>query len=418
MKHLLFVACVAFGDGFLFGFLTTSHGRCIRAHYFHQQLSSQCNLNVANRRESTLRAEKDVAGGEDEDFDYMQITTREDMVMQFLSGSSWTLPNTFEMFLNQCTIQSFLFLVKSLRDPLTVMWLEEFTQPDARVTETPKPPFPQEENPESFSSKLLVYHGLAALNTTRFPTWNSYFVQLLEQPVQSYVVESDLPHVPDYHLDIEPVRLCSRIISVREQIAREFVNDLDAITSMGSRMLDSYWEDVRSPAAMDKDDRAAQVARERRQQNFLFLELNPDEESDYQPSPLRKGNFDLLCNLVTQESIHRILNNQPGNHYLRRFYVDRIHYFVGNQQYGRADSFLKELLLDVPTFEDASEGSISLTDPTSLAETILKMRENVVREWKSLAAAAPDKHMVIRRLQLDLVFGRATSEADDTQNMQ
>ncbi|GAX11002.1 hypothetical protein FisN_2Lh531 [Fistulifera solaris] len=322
------------------------------------------------------------------------------------------------MFLNQCTIQSFLFLVKSLRDPQTVMWLEEFTQPDTRVTVIPEPSFPQENNPGSFCSKLLVYHGLAALNTTRFPTWDSYFVQLLEQPVQSYVVESDLPHVPNYHLDMEPARLCSRIISVREQIAREFVKDLDAISSMGWRMLKSYWEEVRSPAAMGVDDRAAKVARERRQQNFLFLEINPNEESDYQPSPLRKGNFDLLCNLVTQESIHRILNNQPGNLFLRRFYVDRIHYFVGNQQYGRADSFLKELLLHVPTFEDASEGTVALTDPTSLAETILKIRDDVVREWKSLAVAVPDKHMMIRRLQLDLMFGHVASETDDAQSMQ
>ncbi len=417
MKHLVVIASVAFVNGLAFGFWTTSQGRCIFTHYYHGKLTLQSNLNVAIRRQSTLRAGKDRTEDEDGDFTaYMPMISREEMVMQFLSGSSWILPNTFEMFLNQCTIQSFLFLLKSLRDPQTVMWLEEFTQPDTRVTVTPEPSFSQDNKLGSFSSKLLVYHGLAALNTTRFPTWDSYFVRLLEQPVQSYLVESDLPHAPDYHLDIEPARLCSRIISVREQIAREFVKDLDAISSMGWRMLDSYWEEARSPAAID--NRAAKVARERRQQNFLFLELNPDEESDYQPSPLRKGNFDLLCNLVTQESIHRILNEQPGHHYLRRFYVDRIHYFVGNQQYGRADSFLKELLQDVPTFERASEGTVLLTDPTCLAETILNMRDDVIREWKSLAAAGPDKHMTIRRLQLDLMFGRAASEVDDTQSMQ
>lgn len=316
------------------------------------------------------------------------------------------------MFLNQCAIQSFLFLAKSLRDPQTVMWLEEFTQPDVRIT-VREPSFHQNDT-GSFSSKLLVYHGLAALNTTRFPTWDAYFSELLEQPVQSYVVESDLPHVPDYHLDIQPARLCSRIISVREQIAREFVKDLDAIATMGRRVLESYWEDVRPLAEVD--DAAAKVARERRQQSLLFLEINPDEESDYQPSPLRKGNFDLLCNLVTQESVHRILNEQPSNHFLRKFYVERIHYFVGSQRYGLADMFLKELLFHLPSMKNTPDGTVSITDPTSLAEQLVHTREDVAMEWKSLAKAVPDKHMIIKRLQLDLLIGQTTDQ--HSQNME
>ena len=39
------------------------------------------------------------------------------------------LPNDFQLFLTQCSIQSFMFLLKSMRDPETVFWLEDFTQP-------------------------------------------------------------------------------------------------------------------------------------------------------------------------------------------------------------------------------------------------------------------------------------------------
>lgn len=421
---LVALTAAVFTNSLIFGFSPSSEGRKITENARFSDRHIRC---VTMRRDSSLGDDNFLENEKNGDFEEIEVPNRKEIMMQFLSGpdtsTQWTLPNNFEMFLNQCTIQSFLFLLKSLRDPQTVMWLEEFTQPDGRVADTKQLSFQREvQTAGSFSSKLLVYHGLAALNTTLFPTWDSYFATLLEQPVQSFVVESDLPHVPDYNLDIEPARLCSRIMSVREQIAREFVKDLEAISGMGWRMLDSYWEEVRSRGATNKDSqesRADEIARQRRQQNFLFLELNPDEESDYQPSPLRKGNFDLLCNLVTQESIHRILNVEPGNDFLRRFYLDRIHYFVGNQRYGRADMFLKEMLWDVPTMQEAPDGTVLLTDPTSLTEKIVQMREEVAMEWKSLAKAVPDKHLIIRRLQLDLMFGQTTNNnSDDSGRMQ
>lgn len=38
------------------------------------------------------------------------------------------------------------------------------------------------ENDKKLGSKLLNYHGLSALNTTVFPTWDSFFINLLDQP--------------------------------------------------------------------------------------------------------------------------------------------------------------------------------------------------------------------------------------------
>jgi hypothetical protein len=107
----------------------------------------------------------------------------------------WTTKNDFRTFLNQCTVQSFLFLVRQMRDVQTVAWLEEFTQPTVlfRQSELERDQLENYQtgqfvepssNPNnddatttepSLSSKLLRYHGLGAMNTTRFPTWDSYF---------------------------------------------------------------------------------------------------------------------------------------------------------------------------------------------------------------------------------------------------
>lgn len=79
----------------------------------------------------------------------------------------------------------------------------------------------------------LKYHGLAILNRTRFPTWESYFEQLLEQPKECFLVESYHGHIPTYEIDIDPASLVRRMLSVRMQIAQEFEHDLQVIADMG-----------------------------------------------------------------------------------------------------------------------------------------------------------------------------------------
>jgi hypothetical protein len=83
----------------------------------------------------------------------------------------------------------------------------------------------------------LKYHGLAILNRTRFPTWESYFEQLLEQPKEAFLVESYHAHIPSYEIDIDPASLVRRMLSVRMQIAQEFEHDLQVIADMGGESL-------------------------------------------------------------------------------------------------------------------------------------------------------------------------------------
>ena len=335
---------------------------------------------------------------------------------------SWKLRNDFYTFLNQCSVQSFAFLLKSMRDEQTLLWIENFTDPS--VDDSCSNPFIESsgdwDNDVTYpmgdmdqNSLLLRYHGLNAMNMTLFPSWDSYFIKLMENPIETYTVESTLPRVPDYEMEINPPRLCNRLISVREHIAREFANDLVVLSKMGEETLHSYWQSLKKLRQNDvsdsysdpdeKDGREIKIE----PSNLMFLDLSVD--SNRAPSPLRKGNFDLLKLLATQEAVHRILNDpkrQKGkdaisNKYLNDFYEARLlSYFDGCQEYGVADLFVKELLKSPPTLRRIG-GTRSLVDPTRLAELILEKRKSVALEWKTLAELVPDEHVGIRRLQFE-----------------
>jgi hypothetical protein len=364
-------------------------------------------------------------------------------------GGAWKLSNDFPQFLNQCAIQSFMTLVRSMRDPQTIRWLHNFTQPTlpegrtsvslTGTTEATKAITSDlaVKNPDGMSySKLLTFHGLGAMNRTLFPTWESYFAGLLEQPMEVLLIQSSGVQVKDYELEINPASLCTRIISVREQIASEFVHDLGIVSNMGQHTMDSYYDyldnqrdddesdmdeasqftgvgaiDATKPDEVTMSSGAYGSPRRLTPHNLVFLDYSLDEFGDLTPSPLRKGNFDLVTLLATQESIHRILNNQqseePGldhsvfQQFLLQFYMERLDsHFTGIQRYGRADDFLEELLFSSPRVS-TSDGFTALLDPVRVAQMILDERRTVALEWQARCREVPNDHIQIKRLQLD-----------------
>ena len=83
-----------------------------------------------------------------------------------------------------------------------------------------------------------------------FPAWDTFFTSLLEQPdtVLKIHTPKDLGEraYSNFDIDIEPARLCARILSVREQLAREMTGDLKAIANMGQLIFKSYWENSKN----------------------------------------------------------------------------------------------------------------------------------------------------------------------------
>eukprot|EP00521_Asterionellopsis_glacialis_P011810 CAMPEP_0195292604 /NCGR_PEP_ID=MMETSP0707-20130614/10222_1 /TAXON_ID=33640 /ORGANISM="Asterionellopsis glacialis, Strain CCMP134" /LENGTH=351 /DNA_ID=CAMNT_0040353105 /DNA_START=423 /DNA_END=1478 /DNA_ORIENTATION=- len=340
-----------------------------------------------------------------------------------------------------------------MRDPETTLWMEQFTKPavapsqfdmfdernyesgsyeaasDAAVDDNEE----QEEtnkNQRPPTITMLRYHGLAAIDTDYFPTWDTYFKQMLQEEKEVYEVKSGKAHIPDYTMEIDPASLCSRLLSVRNQIANEWSYDLGVIARMGGWTLESYWDNLKSQQRSrdDNDDdgngadpktgppRGGSGKRGIDRQNLLFLEWDPNFDNDIRPSPLRKGNFDLLTLYTTQEAIHRVLNDkerqqngpeQLSNVFLRNFYEQRIEsHFTGLQRYGRADDFLEELLLSTPSMVQVDEGVTGLIDPTHIASLILNEREQVATEWQDIAKTSPTEHMEIQKAMLNRMMGK------------
>mmetsp|Transcript_59005 Transcript_59005/g.144368 ORF Transcript_59005/g.144368 Transcript_59005/m.144368 type:complete len:393 (-) Transcript_59005:80-1258(-) len=293
--------------------------------------------------------------------------------------------------------------------------------------------------------KLLNYHGVGAMNTTKFPnpnSWYSYFEKLLKEDSVTYEIST---RRTNYDLVIDPLSLSRRLLSVRTQIANEFTQDLDMIAEMSIGQQKQLLEED------TEEDSGGQKVQSLERFNVLSLQQVVDDNS-MKPSPLRLGNYDLLLMLTTQEAIHRILNNQHNRNsnededadlgdndeqvvrldntlveYLETFYNERLlsHFTGSSSRYNRATDFLDELLM---SSSSSSSSSSSLTDDTlgvsfeedqtisnirpppstkatsatsTIVAAILKSREVVANEWIDITLDVPDQHMEIQKLQLD-----------------
>ena len=246
----------------------------------------------------------------------------------------------------------------------------------------------------------------------------------------------------------------SRIVSVREQLAAEFQTDFDTMILANEQILSSYFEtqensrleDYPDNTQQDQDDEDGEddhdssltlpysdatsrshshgVPHDSKnafdRYNAMVLLSNSISSDTFKSSPLRKGNFDLMLLLSTQESVHRVLKSyaMAGDErevsfaWLKEFYLERVdQYFDGHQQqHGRADDFLEELLLTPPMLKTLDDNSnrkemVGLVDPLRMAEDIIRIRSDVGREWKDIVANVPQEHMALRRMLLARQMG-------------
>jgi hypothetical protein len=234
----------------------------------------------------------------------------------------------------------------------------------------------------------------------------------------------------EFDIDIDPPSLATRIVSVREQIAREWVTDLNTLATANEMILKSYHDksatgrseeecapfdesedcvpsakDLVTPYSDNVDRVASNDAYDRTAMTMLSNSMDSDGRGS---SPHRKGNFDLLDLLVTQESVHRVLRKyremkserEVSLAWLREFYVKRVTtHFDGDQRYGRADDFLDEVLSSAPVMREVGR-NVELVDPQRIAEDIISMRSEIYQEWKEIVTTIPEEHTGLRKALL------------------
>lgn len=236
----------------------------------------------------------------------------------------------------------------------------------------------------------------------------------------------------EFNIDIDPTSLATRIVSVREQIAREWVTDLSTFIIANEMILASYHaksatgrseecvdfgassddcvrtEDLIAPYS---DNEKRIMAYDRVAMMMLSNSMDADGKGS---SPHRKGNFDLLALLATQESIHRVLRKyremnskrEVSFAWLREFYVKRVTtHFDGDLRYGRSDDFLDEVLTSPPVMREVGR-NVELVDTQRIAEDIISMRSEVAKEWKEIVTTIPEEHTGLRKALYSKHMGR------------
>jgi hypothetical protein len=236
-----------------------------------------------------------------------------------------------------------------------------------------------------------------------------------------------------------------RIVSVRDQIAKEWAADLETLITANEMILDSYhdfqsakrgkeanqtakvekatdaWsENVTVPSGLTAPYSSTYDKSFKAYDRSAMLVLGNNIVQDGRASSsFRKGNFDLLGLLATQESIHRVLRQYReasssefdiSFDWLRQFYVARIaSHFDGNQEYGRADDFLEELLIQPPSVKMSQKNGklLGFIDPMRMAEDIIAMRTQVAQDWKDIVMDVPTKdHAELRSMCLSIRMGK------------
>jgi len=334
-------------------------------------------------------------------------------------------------FLTQSSIQSFIYLLEECRDPHSGKWIQDFLG----------------------LQNLGNFHGTAAFNVHKYPMWDSVLIDILRQPNQKVIVSAkrrgrghggwskNNPYLQErwveFAIDIRPASLVQRLLSVREQLAVEFERDLEIVGIVDGMIIESYFSTLKREREVqqqqrrwnDKDDNGGGAASaattpvdengrafDRISVNILSNFTEFASSGATSSSPFRKGNFDLLYNLCTQASVHRLLRelqesrvDSVSYRWLKNFYSERVsEYFDGDQAFGRADDFIDALLRSSPSLVSMDDGrSLGLTDPLRIAERIISKRSEVAHEWIGLMKEVKADHLVLNDLLFRVMMGKA-----------
>ena len=355
-------------------------------------------------------------------------------------------------FLSQRSFQSFMTLLTELKDPHTSDWIERFLD----------------------ASSLLDYHGTGAFNMTRFESWDSYYLEMAKQPKEIVIVQTlrnsarsfrggsknnpflnQEKHHVEVQIDINPSSLVPRVLSVREQIAREMVGDFEILINFNDNsklnqveysiccddiqilltlllinpnaVFSSLWYHYHiiilyhiiicrsvipsyEYKVKHKGNYKVDTVFDR---STAMIALTSKMAMDtFAPNPLRKTTFDLLLLLALQESIHRVLREYRDSgdeiekavsfEWLREYYTDRVDdYFDGFQYLGRAEDFIEELLLVPPSVINIDGGTrTAVVDTQKIASDLVEMRSLVFLDWRDIIQRVPEEHVALRQCVL------------------
>jgi len=296
--------------------------------------------------------------------------------------------------LTQRALQNLISLLLLQRDQITADWLEAFQGHEG----------------------IRRYHGLSGLHMGG----RAYLAQLLRTPNEEVVVEFTRrgngghggsperaaalgaggnpylkDHVYEFKEKIEPRRLGDRLMRLRQEMADEWLQDLQLIGKENEEMWRSFFETVREDEDRLKD---------------LQMPVYAHDPSDgASGSTFRGGNYDLLRRLATYKAAQQMLGDyQRGNHedkakasFLERMLTVHGSDFEGDAGYSVDKAFLESLLSSPPSMIRATtfggQESMVLLSPLTIVEEICEARQVIAERWINELSQVADDHTDIQR---------------------
>mmetsp|Transcript_15974 Transcript_15974/g.33127 ORF Transcript_15974/g.33127 Transcript_15974/m.33127 type:complete len:481 (-) Transcript_15974:2680-4122(-) len=247
--------------------------------------------------------------------------------------------------------------------------------------------------------------------------------------------------ITEYEFSVDPPALVRRILQVREQISKEWVEDLDMLTKLNDEITE-FLEEHNAAAKEDEDDEEdddENVTTQSKDEDYgdsgemdhFLKSLHNNGDTDkikrqtafdrnilsswtqllwnpnHGSSHYRKSSFDLLMLLATQESVHRVLKSykednevRPETHeWLLEHYKDNVSkYFDGHQTRGRSEDFLEEMMNSPRTLIETNSEFLAWTDPAMVVEDIVRERSEVALDWMKIAETISEEHTDLRRM--------------------
>ena len=262
-------------------------------------------------------------------------------------------------------------------------------------------------------------HRSHSLTLLEEHTWDGFLLSLLERKAQVVTLRvkrrgpgsggwsKNNPYLQQRVVEIEtkitPRSLVTSLLQIREQLAKEWSLDLTLIKASAGTIWSSRREMLSEARRAEEGGKDVSQAEEGGK-DVTFLRMGTAPLVMVMPegsTPLRTGTFDLLTTLTTHTACLALLAELRGKGeasakdylFLMQFYEARLGFFEGEQNYGRGEDFLEELMLQPTT--------VSLA-PLELARRLLDIRSDFCDEWKDdLLSVELSQHSEVRKKLLD-----------------
>jgi hypothetical protein len=326
-------------------------------------------------------------------------------------GSSVAEELLLKNFLCQRAVQTQLYIHAQMKNDFHKDWLLHFVK---------------EMGGPHLSAGSRQLHSHMAMSVP----WNEFLVAVMDAPDETQRIEvtwgnrrvgGGSPENPylaplkpmTYSTTVSPATVGQHLLRIREQLANEWKQDLGLLPLCNAEL------------RRHRSEQVSHLSDELENLQYAIAPSNVEGEEGMNGSPLRSANFDLLKTAVTHGALLRLqkeLSCEPTQkhaaEWLARFAHQHGAAFRGGECGWRAGRDFLLAMMEQPIMVGRSlGGNPRFTDPLSMAERLMELREELALEWSEAMQLVPVEHIALRvdehraRLEGSVVWSMRRVEA-------